>query len=178
MFDPANFDAEGENKLWGHYHEMGHAHQNPLWTDRATGEVTVNIFTVYALHTVNGFPLDHEATRTDPERARRVYEIQQERRKPFDEIGGPFDLLQFYAILWHNFGFDPFHAAFDTIRALPAADRPKDTDAERNTFLVHMSRAVGHDLSGYFRTWGIAVSDAAAAAVADLPAWSPPEPGT
>lgn len=178
MFDPANFDAEGENKLWGHYHDMGHAHQNPLWTDRATGEVTVNIFTVYALHTVNGYPLDHEATRTDPEKARRVYEIQQERRKPFDEIGGPFDLLQFYAILWHNFGFDPFHTAFDAIRALPAADRPKDTDAERNTFLIHMSRAVGHDLSDYFRTWGIAVSDAAAAAVTDLPAWSPPEPGT
>tara|TARA_R110000782_G_scaffold30348_7_gene75576 strand:- start:38236 stop:40449 length:2214 start_codon:yes stop_codon:yes gene_type:complete len=178
MFDPANFDAEGENKLWGHYHEMGHAHQNPLWTDRATGEVTVNIFTVYALHTVNGFPLDHPATRSTPENARRVYEIQQERGKPFDQIGGPFDLLQFYAILWHHFGFDPFHAAFDTIRALPAQARPKDTDAERNTFLVHMSRAVGHDLSDYFRTWGIAVSEDAAATIADLPAWMPPEPGS
>lgn len=174
MFDPANFDAEGENRLWGHYHEMGHAHQNPLWTDRATGEVTVNIFTVYALHTINGFPLDHEATRTDPERARRVYEIQQARQKPFDEIGGPFDLLQFYAMLWHNFGFEPFHTAFDAIRALPAEERPRDTDAERNTFLVHMSRAVGHDLADYFETWGISIEQSARERISDLPAWSPP----
>jgi len=174
MFDPANFDAEGENKLWGHYHEMGHAHQNPLWTDDATGEVTVNIFTVYALHTINGYPLDHEATRTTPQDSRRVYEVQHARKKPFDEIGGPFDLLQFYAILWHHFGFEPFHAAFDSIRALPAGERPTSTNEERNTFLVHMSRAVGHDLSDYFRTWGIAVSDPRAAEISNLPTWMPP----
>lgn len=173
MFDPANFDAEGENKLWGHYHEMGHAHQNPLWTDDATGEVTVNIFTVYALHTINGYPLDHEATRTTPEDSRRVYEIQQARRKPFDEIGGPFDLLQFYAMLWHAFGFEPFHAAFDSIRALPAHERPRNTAEERNTFLVQMSTAVGHDLSDYFRTWGIEVSETSAASIRHLPAWTP-----
>lgn len=176
MFDPANFDAEGENKLWGHYHEMGHAHQNPLWTDHATGEVTVNIFTVYALHTINGYPLDHEATRTTPEDSRRVYEIQQARRKPFDEIGGPFDLLQFYAMLWHAFGFEPFHAAFDSIRALPPAQRPANTSEERHTFLIHMSRAVGHDLSDYVRVWGIDVPDAIAAEIRHLPKWMPHTP--
>lgn len=174
MFDPANFDAEGENKLWGHYHEMGHAHQNPLWTDGATGEVTVNIFTVYALHTVNGYPLDHKATRTTPEDSRKVYEVQQARNKPFDQIGGPFDLLQFYAMLWHAFGFEPLRAAFDSIRALPADEQPRTTEAERNTFLVHMSRATGHNLAGYFETWGIAVSEAAAAEIGHLPEWMPP----
>jgi hypothetical protein len=176
MFDPANFDAEGENKLWGHYHEMGHAHQNPLWTDGATGEVTVNIFTVYALHTINGYPLDHEATRTTPEDSRRVYEVQMARNKPFDEIGGPFDLLQFYAILWHHFGFEPFHTAFDSIRALPPGQRPTSTSDERQTFLVHMSRAVGHDLSDYVRTWGIAIPDAVAAEISHLPKWMPTSP--
>jgi hypothetical protein len=176
MFDPANFDAEGENKLWGHYHEMGHAHQNPLWTDGATGEVTVNIFTVYALHTINGYPLDHEATRTTPEDSRRVYEVQKARNKPFDEIGGPFDLLQFYALLWHHFGFEPFHAAFDSIRALPPGQRPTNTSEERQTFLVHMSRAVGHDLSDYVRTWGIAIPDTVAAEISHLPKWMPTTP--
>jgi hypothetical protein len=173
MFDPTNFDAEGENKLWGHYHEMGHAHQNPLWTDGATGEVTVNIFTVYALHTINGYPLDHAANRTTPEKRRQVYEVQQVRNKPFDEIGGPFDLLQFYAILWHTFGFESFHVAFDSIRALPAEQRPTNTSEERNTFLIHMSRVVGHDLSEYFRTWGIGVTEASASQVSDLPQWMP-----
>lgn len=176
MFDPANFDNEGENKLWGHYHEMGHAHQNPLWTDGATGEVTVNIFTVYALHTINGYPLDHEATRTTPEDSRWVYEVQKARNKPFDEIGGPFDLLQFYALLWHHFGFEPFHAAFDSIRALPPGQRPTSTSDERQTFLVHMSRAAGHDLSDYVRTWGIAIPDAVAAEISHLPKWMPTSP--
>jgi len=176
MFDPANFDAEGENKLWGHYHEMGHAHQNPLWTDHATGEVTVNIFTVYALHTINGYPLDHEATRTTPETSRRVYEIQQARNKPFDEIGGPFDLLQFYAMIWHAFGFEPFHAAFDSIRALPRDQRPANTEQERQTFVLHMSRAVEHDLTDYARAWGISIPDAIAAEVSHLPKWMPTTP--
>jgi hypothetical protein len=176
MFDPANFDAEGENKLWGHYHEMGHAHQNPLWTDDATGEVTVNIFTVCALHTINGYPLDHEATRTTPEDSRRVYEVQQARKRPFDEIGGPFDLLQFYAMLWHHFGFEPFHTAFDSIRVLPPGQRPTNTSEERQTFLVHMSRAVGHDLSDYVRTWGIAIPDTVAAEISHLPRWMPTSP--
>ncbi len=48
---------------------MGHSHQNPMWTFAGTGEVTVNIFTVLALHTVNGYPLDNAAMRTEPGRA-------------------------------------------------------------------------------------------------------------
>ena len=175
MFDLANFDAEGPNHLWGQYHEMGHAHQNPLWTDGATGEVTVNIFTVYALHTVNGYALDDEVMRTTPGEALEAFARQRDLGDPFDTYGGPFEKLQFYALLWHEFGFEPFHAAFDAIRALPAGERPRDDREERNTFLVHFGRAVERDLSAYFGAWGIEVTDASRAALEAYPAWMPAE---
>ncbi len=175
IFDLANFDAKGPNKLWGHYHEMGHAHQNQLWTDHATGEVTVNIFTVYALHTVNGYPLDSDVMRSHPPEAWKIYSRQKDFGDPFDKVGGPFETLQFYALLWHHFGFETFHTAFDTIRKLPAAAQPTNVQEERNCFLVHFSRAAGHNLCAYFETWGIEVTDASRTELAALPVWTPEE---
>jgi hypothetical protein len=79
-------------------------------------------------------------------------------------------------MLWHHFGFEPFHTAFDSIRVLPPGQRPTNTSEERQTFLVHMSRAVGHDLSDYVRTWGIAIPDTVAAEISHLPRWMPTSP--
>ncbi|NOY80305.1 MAG: hypothetical protein GXP31_04790 [Kiritimatiellaeota bacterium] len=39
-------------KCWGHWHEMGHLHQRPWWTFGGTGEVTVNIFSMYAIESI------------------------------------------------------------------------------------------------------------------------------
>ena len=176
MFREENFDNEGANKLWGHYHEMGHAHQNPLWTDGATGEVTVNIFTVYALHAVNGYPLDSEAMRSTPKHAWQTYAGHKASGKPFPEVGGPFPRLQMYALLWHTFGFDAFHEAFDRLRATPVDQRPRDDAGERNLFCLHFSQSVGHDLSGYFEDWGIPIREEIHVQLAPLPEWRPAQP--
>jgi len=175
IFDVANFDADGPNNLWGHYHEMGHAHQNPLWTDDATTEVTVNIFTVYALHKVNGYALNSEVMRSDLQTAWKTFDDHRKTGKPYEAVGGPFPRLQFYALLWHQFGFDAFHSAFDRLRA-DATLRPKNKGDERNAFLIHFSEAVGHDLSAYFDAWGIKVFDASRERLANLPTWMPTAP--
>ncbi len=174
MVDVANFDAQGPNHLWGHYHEMGHAHQSPLWTDGATGEVTVNIFTVYALHTVNGYPLDSEVMRSDHRHAWETFTAHRASGKPFEAVGGPFPRLQLFALLWHNFGFESFHEAFDKVRHLPADQRPRDDLEERNLMLVHFSEATGRNLAPYFEAWGIEVLEASRARVGHLPDWMPP----
>ncbi|MGI9014624.1 MAG: M60 family metallopeptidase [Phycisphaerales bacterium] len=176
MFDLDNFDAEGPNHLWGHYHEMGHAHQNPLWTDGATGEVTVNIFTVYALHIVNDYPLDSDVMRSTPHEAYATFIKQRESGKRFEEVGGPFSRLQLYALLWHEFGFDAFHATFDSIRALAKDEQPRDQNAERNVFLVHFGRAVERNICSFFEQWGIEVADESRAALAAFPEWLPTAP--
>ena len=175
IFDVTNFDANGPSNLWGHYHEMGHAHQNPLWTDNATTEVTVNIFTVYALNKINGYALDSEATRSDPLTAWKTFDAQRNSGKPFEDVGGPFPRLQFYALLWHAFGFDAFHTAFDRIRAV-ANPFPQNKAEERNLFLIHFSESVGRDLSPYFDAWGIDVFDASRKRLKPLPAWMPMAP--
>ncbi|MEZ6233950.1 MAG: M60 family metallopeptidase [Phycisphaerales bacterium] len=176
MFQIENFDANGPNNLWGHYHEMGHAHQNPLWTDGATGEVTVNIFTVYALHTVNGYPLDADVTRSTPRTAWETFDRHRSTGSRFEDVGGPFPRLQFYALLWHSFGFEAFHAAFDAMRALPSEARPRTQDEERNAFLIAFSEAVGRDLSGYFDAWGIEVTDQSRERLAGFEQWMPEPP--
>ena len=179
MVDLEQFDADGPHQLWGHYHEMGHAHQNSMWTFGGTGEVTVNIFTVLALTTVNGYPMDSPATRSDPATAWRRFTEHQAAGSPFDRWKSePFLALQTYAMLWHAFGWDAFERAFRRYDELAPSERPR-TDAEkRDQWLIAMSRTVGHDLGPYFQAWGVPVSEAARAAVADLPGWMPTAPAS
>ena len=176
MFQLENFDATGENKLWGHYHEMGHAHQNPLWTDNGTGEVTVNIFTVYALHTINGYPLDSKEMRSDPQTAWNTFNDHRKSGKTFEESGGPFKRLQFYALLWHEFGFDAFRTTFSHIRQIPTEKKPQNKTEERNLFLVQFSQVVGRNLASYFEAWGITVTNESRQQLQSLPDWMPVAP--
>ncbi len=174
MVELENFDGDGPNKLWGHYHEMGHSHQNPLWTFGGTGEVTVNIFTVLALNRVNGYPLDHEATRTSLEQALRTMREHMARGAPFDHWKSrPFLALQTYAMLWHTFGWDAFRTAFRSYDDLTPAQHPKTDQDKRDEFVIRMSLAVGRNLEPYFRAWGIPLSDRVGRVLGDMPAWMP-----
>ncbi|MFU8828151.1 MAG: M60 family metallopeptidase, partial [Phycisphaerales bacterium] len=172
MVEIANFDAEGPNRLWGHYHEMGHTHQNPMWTFEGTGEVTVNIFTVLALNIINGYPLDSEVMRSEPGRAWATFVQHRQAGAPFDRWkSDPFLALQTYALLWHAFGWDAFRETFRAYDHLPPGDRPR-TDAEkRDLFVITFSRTVGRNLAPYFKAWGIPLTPRVDAVLADLPLW-------
>jgi hypothetical protein len=174
MVDAANFDAEGPNRLWGHYHEMGHSHQNPMWTFDGTGEVTVNIFTVLALHTVNGFPLDDAAMRTEPGRAFATMVQHAQEGAPFAKWkSDPFLALQTYALLWQEFGWGSFHEAFRAYDKLAPEERPRTDDDKRDLFAIIMSRTVGRDLGPYFDAWGIPTTQRVRQATEGLPLWMP-----
>jgi len=174
MVELANFDAEGENQLWGQYHEMGHSHQNPMWTFEGTGEVTVNIFTVLALNTINGFPLDDRAMRTEPGRAFATMVQHAQEGAPFDKWKrDPFLALQTYALLWHEFGWEAFRTAFRAYDDLPPADRPSSDDDKRDRFVITFSQTVERNLGPYFSAWGVPTSDAVERVVGDLPIWMP-----
>lgn len=176
MVDQSQYDAEGPHELWGHYHELGHAHQNPAWTFAGTGEVTVNIFTVYALHTVNGYPLDSEHLRTAPDVSWRRYQEHIANGAPFDKWkSDPFLALQTYAMLWHAFGFEPFRETF-ALYYTPDGPRPSSDDEKRDAFVRTFSEAVGRDLSGYFEAWGVPLGDAVGEDLSELEAWMPSAP--
>lgn len=177
MTDLANFDSQGPNELWGHYHEMGHAHQNPMWTFGGTGEVTVNIFTVLALHQINGYGLDDDAMRTARAEAWKRFDEHSAAGTPFDAWKrDPFLALQTYAMLWHEFGWDAFRATFRAYDDLPAGDRPRSDEEKRDRFVILFSRTVGKNLGPYFRTWGVPLTPAVEEAVSALPDWMPQRP--
>ena len=174
MVQLANFDAQGPNELWGQYHEMGHSHQNPMWTFGGTGEVTVNIFTVLALHKVNGYPLDHESMRTDPARALESMITHRDQGAPFHKWkADPFLALQTYALLWHAFGWEAFEDTFRSYDTLVIADQPADDQAKRDQFVVRFSRVIGQNLRPYFTAWGVPISGSVGDELGGLPVWMP-----
>ncbi len=174
MVNLENFDNQGPNELWGHYHEMGHSHQNPMWTFDGTGEVTVNIFTVLALNTVNNYPLDFEGTRTDPAHALATMIKHYEADAPYDQWkSDPFLALQTYALLWHQFGWDAFRQTFRAYDDLKPHEQPKNDQEKRDQFVLRMSKAVGHNLFPYFTAWGVPISKTIEEELKELPTWLP-----
>lgn len=165
----------GKPTMWGWYHEMGHAHQNRLWTFSGLGEVTVNIFTVYALDRVLGVdPDDDERARMGPAESWRRYDAFRESDRAFP--GDPFTGLAMYALLWQQFGWEPFQRVFAEYRALPPDQQPADDQAKRDQWLIRMSNAVGRDLGPYFESWRVGVTPLARTKTAQLPAWLPQKP--
>ncbi len=74
-----------------------------------------------------------------------------------------------------SLGWGAFRDVFAEYRALPPEDRPKSDAEKRDQLMVRLSRRVAKDLGPFFSRWGIPVSEAARARVADLPDFEPAE---
>ncbi len=180
VLDLATLAAEGS---WGHFHELGHNLQRPWWTFAGTGEVTNNLFTLYAMDLVVGIePWQHP-----------WLETQKAKEGPYLEGGAEFPAWQrdpglalvFFARIQRAFGWEPFRRFFAAGEALAAGKRPEGEEAERDAWLVGLSRECGRDLGPFFERWGIPVSAGPReAAQAAGPPWdgmaarSAPSPGS
>ncbi len=168
LSDPALL-AKGN---WGLFHELGHNHQEPEWTFEGTGEVTNNVLCIYALEQVCGVPVmaGHEAL------AATAARIGDHLRAgaPFDAWKEePFLALQMYLQVQHAFGWEPFKKAFADYRALPRRERPRTDEAKRDLWMVMLSRTTNRNLGAFFAAWGVPISEAARATVADRLEWMP-----
>ncbi len=171
LVDADHLLIEGD---WGFWHEMGHMHQSRDWTFGGTGEVTVNLFTLYVYEQVCG---------KDPASSHESLtgEGTQETMRQYFADGAPFDrwkskpflALNMYLQLQQAFGWDAFRAVFAEYRDLPDEERPKSDDEERDQWLARFSRRVGRNLGPFFEAWGVPTSDEARRSIADLPAWMP-----
>lgn len=159
---------------WGLFHEIGHNHQEPDWTFAGTGEVTVNLFTLYVLETVCGQPPFTGHPEVTPEAQRRLWQRYVAGGRKFEDWKQqPFLALGMYMQLRAAFGWEPFRHVFAEYRALPPADRPRSDDERRDQWLIRFSRAVGRNLRPFFHTWGVPTSDRAGAMIEALPPWMP-----
>jgi hypothetical protein len=163
---------ETGDEIWGFVHELGHNLQVDDWTFEGAGEVTNNVFAVYAIEqTCELAPghRGHEAVNSPPSvaaylaRGARFDEWQRE----------PFLALQTYLQVQRAFGWEPFRAVFAEYGRLTEAERPHDDAAKRDQWLTRLSRACGKNLGPYFRAWGLPISEEAEKTVAELPEWLP-----
>ncbi|MBL8879980.1 MAG: hypothetical protein JNG88_12745 [Phycisphaerales bacterium] len=157
---------------WGLFHELGHNHQSPDWTFEGTGEVTVNLFSLY---------LSEELCKQTPAAAHSALGERDKRMAAYFAKPASFDrwhsdpFLAFY-MYWQMreaFGWDAYKRVFAEYRGLSSEQRPKSEQEKRDQWLVRMSRTVGRDLGPFFTAWGVPTSDAARTAIADLPDWMP-----
>lgn len=158
---------------WGMFHEMGHNHQSGHWTFGGTGEVTCNLFTLYALETCcDPEAKPHPAT-TREEQESRYAKYVAGGRKFSDWQADPFLALILYIQLRQEFGWEPFQNVFRAYRDAPRDELPRNDDEKRDQWLVRFSREVGRNLGPFFQAWGVPTSEAARQSIADLPGWMP-----
>jgi len=167
--DLATLRGKGD---WGMFHEIGHNHQSGDWTFAGTGEVTVNLFTMYILETVCRTETRHGAI--TPEAMRKHIERFEKENRSFDLWKRePFLALVMYRQMIDAFGWEPMKRVFAEYRALPADRRPKNDDEKRHQWLVRMSRATGRNLGPFFESWSVPTSESARQQVSGLPVWMP-----
>jgi len=158
---------------WGHFHELGHNHQAPEWTFEGTGEVTVNLFSLYIT--------EHCCGLRDPAHPAISPEERERKTKEYFAAGAPFAkwksdpflALYMYMQLKEAFGWEAFRRVFQEYDRLPEAQKPKTEAEKRDQWLLRFSRAVGRNLGPFFTAWGVPTSESARQALQDLPVWLP-----
>ena len=158
---------------WGFFHEVGHNHQSGLWTFGGTGEVTVNLFSLYVFEHLVGIPVKEHP------RGSQAFLNEQMAKYDFDNPdfdqwkSDPFLALTMYTQLQHQFGWEAYREVFATYRALPSEEHPKNDAEERDQWMQRFSRQIGYNLAPFFDAWGIPISQEARDSVTELPVWMP-----
>jgi hypothetical protein len=167
--------SKGEDASWGFFHELGHNHQDGLWTFDGTVEVTCNLWSLYLMEKIAGKPVGtgHDALEPREKREQRMRKHLGTGAKFERWKADPFLALEMYIQIREEFGWEPFKKVFAEYDALAEKDRPR-TDVEKHEqWMVRMSRATGRNLGPFFERWGVPTGEAARASIADLPEWMP-----
>jgi hypothetical protein len=156
---------------WGQWHELGHNHQSDDWTPNGTGEVTVNLFTMYVINQFYGVPLEQTNPDHLPRERRltaiRKYLASNRNSQNWDAFEG----LVLYFQLIDAFGWGPLKQVFEEYRKLGPNDHPK-SDAEKwDQWMVRYSKAVNKNLGPFFVEWRVPVTKPALASIHSLPPW-------
>lgn len=154
---------------WGVWHELGHHHQQHLWTTSFYTEVTVNIYSLYVerklgiaaarLDRENRYPsaLNFKAS-TDP---------NKDFVKMTDSYDDHFTRLVMFQQLYLAFG-DGFYPAIHKRARLTVRDT-KISDLEKmRWFAKNACQVSGVDLSTFFQKWGFQLGSDFYASLANL----------
>ncbi len=141
-------------QVWGFFHEMGHNHQNSDWTFDGTGEVTVNLFTLYCMEKVCG--LKPRQTRMGSQGIQKSVKKWMDEGRSFEKWkSDPFMALELYVRLIEKYGWETFEKTFAEYRTLPNSERPKNDLEKRSQFVKRFSKYAGEDIGPLFKEWNI-----------------------
>ena len=163
----------GHGGVWGLFHEMGHNHQSGDWTFEGTGEVTVNLFTLYVFDKVCGTKPGELRDFTSEGRTKMMKTYFAPGADFTKWKNDPFLALLMYIQIQEAFGWDAYKKVFAEYRSLPNSQRPKSDDEKRDQWLVRLSCTVGRNLGPFFQAWGVPTSENARASISNLPEWMP-----
>jgi hypothetical protein len=136
---------------WGFFHEIGHNHQAADWTFSGTGEVTVNLFSLYSYEHQIGKPIGETRREMRPEVRAAAKARHIEAGAPFEQWQrDPFLALGMYVELIDEFGWDAFKKVFAEYRDLPANERPRNDNEKRDQWMWRFSKTVGKNLGPFF----------------------------
>jgi hypothetical protein len=171
LLDIAKIQRDG---AWGYFHELGHNHQQPMWTFDGGTEVTCNLYSLYCYGTMCPNAPLHDAMK--PASRRKNAAKYLEGGAKFETWkSDPFVALLHYFQLKEEFGWETFKKVFAEYQKLPANERPKTDAEERDQWLIRMSKACGKNLTKQFDYWGIPTGEAARKLVIGLPMWNHPD---
>lgn len=173
MVDKQRIISNGHGGVWGLFHEIGHNHQNRDWTFRGTGEVTVNLFSLYIMDKVCDVPDKGHPSITRQARKRNTERYFTDGCDFEKWKRDPFLALCMYMQLQEAFDWEPFTKVFKEYRTLSQEQRPRSDDDKRDHWMVRFSQAVGRNLGPFFEAWAVPTTEKARASIADLPIWMP-----
>ena len=164
----ADIDDIERKGCWGVLHEIGHNHQNRAWTFPGTGEVTVNLFTLYCTETLLG--IDARAAypgHTDRESCMRRVRKWMDADRTFEGWKSDYFLaLETFTRIKEVYGWDLFLKMFREYRAPMVGKYPRGDQERIDQWAERLSRLTGHDFAEYFRAWSWPISEATAKACA------------
>jgi len=174
---PKLLEKNGHFGRWGLWHELGHNHQSTDWTPAGTGEVTVNMFSMYVITQVHGEPLEltEPGQLARPARLTKIKAYLASDQTPAS--WGPFTGLVLYFQLIDGFGWDVLKKVLAEYRALPTDQRPRSDLQKWDQWMVRYSQAAGRNLGPFFQKWRIPVTQRALDSIKNLPAWFHPDFG-
>ncbi|MGN6509755.1 MAG: M60 family metallopeptidase [Chitinophaga sp.] len=150
---------------WGPWHELGHMHQQGAWTWGALGEVTVN---VYSLAVERKFGITPSRLKKDNVWPKvDTYFAKPDAERDFNGDGTDVWVrLCMFHQLWMAYGDAFYHRLHKAARQ----EKPvlADDAAKMKWFMLTACSISGHDLSGFFRQWGMRPGERAYTAIAAL----------
>jgi hypothetical protein len=161
---------------WGIFHEIGHRHQFWKLQFPGTTEVTVNLFTMYIYDKVLHKGIyQHDGMTTKADVIKKIKDYLAD-KPSFEKWQGDYFLaLSMYIQLIDAFGWDAFKAANTVYRNLPKDKYPKTAQDKRDLWFATICKATNSNLTRFFDTWKVPVSDAAKKEVEGYEEWFPKE---